>query len=94
MNDQPVPNHNQTKDQANHQSTGQGHGQASSNDQGMVYQLLAQITSRATGNSGQYWLVCDGPLEYDKMEVLGELLTGDGSLSLNTGHKLSPTGIL
>jgi len=86
MSDQPST----TQDQANDL----GHDQASSNGRGMVYELLAQITSRATGNSGQYWLVCDGPLEYDKMVVLGELLTSDGSLSMNTGHKLSPTGIL
>jgi len=61
----------------------------------MIYQLLSQVTSRAASTpSSQYWLVCDGPLEYTKMEVMSELLSGDGSLSLNTGHKLSPTGMV
>ena len=86
--------HDQGADQSATQASGQDHDQASSGNQGMVYQLLAQVTSRAISDSGQYWVVCDGPLEYNKMEVLGELLTGDGSLSLNTGHKLTLTGII
>lgn len=63
-----------------------------SDTEGMVFQLLQRLTSKAT-DMKQCWLVCDGPLEYNKMEVLKELLCRDGSLSLNTGHKLIPSGM-
>lgn len=59
--------------------------------EGIIFQLLRQLSSEAT-DTRQYWLVCDGPVELDKMEVLRELLCADGSVSLNTGHKLIPSG--
>ena len=58
----------------------------------MIFQLLQQVTSEAK-EMKQCWLVCDGPLEVNKMEVLKELLCGDGSVSLNTGRKLTPNGM-
>ena len=64
-----------------------------SHPEGMIFQLLQQLTSEVT-DMKQCWLVCDGPLELNKMEVLQELLCGDGSLSLNTGHKLTPSGTM
>lgn len=61
--------------------------------EGMIFQLLQRVTGEAK-DMMQYWLVCDGPLELNKMEVLKELLCGDGSVSLNTGHKLTPNGMV
>ena len=60
--------------------------------EGMIFQLLQRVSSEAKDMKKQYWLVCDGPLELNKMEVLKELLCGDGSVSLNTGRKLTPNG--
>lgn len=65
----------------------------SSEPEGMLLQLLQQHTSEAT-DMKQCWLVCDGPLEVNKMEALKELLCGDGLMSLNTGRKLITNGIL
>jgi len=59
----------------------------------MIYQLLQQFVSETTANTRQCWLTCDGALEFNKMEVLMELLGGDTSMSLNNGSKLIPTGI-
>lgn len=64
-----------------------------SHPEGMMFQLLQQLTSEAV-DTKQCWLVCDGPLEFNKMEVLKELLCGDGLVSLNTGHKLIPSGMV
>ena len=55
----------------------------------MMFQLLQRVSSQAKDMT-QYWLVCDGMLECNKMEVLKELMSGDGLLSLNNGHKLTP----
>lgn len=60
--------------------------------EGMIFQLLQQLVSEAT-NMRQCWLICDGALEFNKMEVLMELLSGDTSMSLNNGCKLIPTGM-
>ena len=58
--------------------------------EGMIFQLLQQLSNKGT-DMKQCWLVCDGPVELDKMEILGQLLCGNGSVSLNTGHKLIPS---
>ena len=59
----------------------------------MMFQLLQRVGSEAK-DMMQYWLVCDGLLEFNKMEVFKELVSGDGLLSLNNGHKLTLNGKL